>query len=76
MQKTRRVRPLTIVIAFALLIVLFSGMVFAALHHGEKVRFGLIPGAHAFGAAHLMQSVSPQYTCAAYTDYKRILSFL
>jgi len=76
MPKPRRVRPLTIITAFALLIALFFGMVFAALHHGEKVRFGLVPGTHAFGAAHLMQSASPQYTCTAYTDEEALLRAL
>ena len=68
MQKIRRVRPLTIVIAFFLLIVLFFGMVFAALHHGEKVHFGYVSGVHAFGAAHLLQSASPQYTCSPFSN--------
>lgn len=76
MTAPRRVRPLTLVIAFVLLIVLFGGMVFAALHHGEKVRFGLVPGAHAFGAARMMQSASSQYTVALYDDEEIVLRAL
>ncbi len=76
MQRPRRVRPVTIVIAFLLLIVLFGGMVFAALHHGEKVRFGLTRGAHAFGAARLMQSASSQYTVKVYDEEEIVLRAL
>lgn len=76
MSKPRRVRPVVIITAFVLLIVLFGGMVFAALHHGEKVRFGLVPGAHAFGAARMMQSASSQYTVALYDDEEIVLRAL
>lgn len=76
MSKPRRVRPVILVTAFLLLIVLFGGMVFAALHHGEKVRFGLTRGAHAFGAARMMQSASSQYTVAVYDEEEIILRAL
>lgn len=76
MSKPRRVRPVILVTAFVLLIVLFGGMVFAALHHGEKVRFGLTPGAHAFGAARMMQSPSSQYIATLYDDDEVILRAL
>ena len=76
MTKPRRVHPLAIVIAFLLLIAMFGGMVFAALHHGTPVRFGLTPGAHAFGAARLLQYSSPQYKAVMYDDEATVLRAL
>lgn len=76
MTTPRRVRPVTLLIAFMLLAVLLGGMVFAALHQGEKIRFGLVPGAHAFGAAHMLSSSSPQYTCTLYDDEEIVLRAL
>jgi len=76
MQKPRRVRPVTLICAFALMTVLLCGMVFAALHHGNKVRFGLVPSAQAFGAAHLLQTSSSQYTCTMYEEEEVILRAL
>lgn len=76
MQKNRRVRPVTLLIAFALLIVLLAGMVLLATHQGEKVRFGLTSGVHAFGAAHMLNTASPQYECRLYSDEEVVLRAL
>jgi len=73
---TRRVSIKTLIVAFTLLVVLFSGMVFAALHHGTPVRFGLTPGAHAFGAARLLRSASPQYAAMLYDQEETVLRAL
>lgn len=76
MTAPRRVRPAILVTAFALLVVLLIGMVFAALHQGDKVRFGLTRGAHAFGAARMLQEASPQYTVSLYDEEEIILRAL
>lgn len=76
MTTPRRVRPVTLVIAFVLMAALLFGMVFAAQHQGEKIRFGLVPGAHAFGAAHMLASSSPQYVCTLYDDEEIVLRAL
>lgn len=76
MQNPRRVRPVTLVIAFVLLLVLLFGMVFAAQHQGDKIHFGLVPGAYAFGAAHMLKSSSPQYDCTLYDDEEVVLRAL
>lgn len=76
MTTPRRVRPVTLVIAFALLIALLFGMVLAARHQGDKIRFGLVPDAHAFGAAHMLASSSPQYVCTLYDDEEIVLRAL
>ena len=76
MSYPRRVRPVTLVIAFLLMLTLLFGMVFAAQHQGEKIRFGLVSGAHAFGAAHLLQSASPSYDSVLYSDEDVVLRAL
>lgn len=76
MTKPRRVHPMTLIISFVLLIVLLFGMVFVARHQGDKIRFGLVSGAHAFGAAHLLASSSPQYVCTLYDDEEIVLRAL
>lgn len=76
MQKIRRVHPLALTVSFLLLIVLLFGMTFAALHQGDKVRFGYTAGAHAFGAAHLLSASSSQYVCTAYSTEEVLLRAL
>lgn len=76
MPKPRRVRPVTLLIAFLLLVVLLVGMVLFAMHQGEKVRFGLARSAHAFGAAHMLSTASPQYECLMYSDDAVVLRAL
>lgn len=76
MTPPRRVRPITLVIAFALLAVMLLGMVLFAMHQGQPVRFGLVPQAQAFGAAHLVHSASSQYTCTMYENEEIVLRAL
>ena len=72
----RHVSAKALIAAFILMILLFGGMVWAALHHGTPVRFGLTPGAHAFGAARLLQYASPQYKTTLYDDNEVVLRAL
>lgn len=72
----RRVSARTLIAAFIIMILLLGGMVWAALHHGTPVRFGLTPGAHAFGAARLLQYASPQYETTLYDENETVLRAL
>ena len=77
MKKTnKRVSAKALIAAFVLLAVLFSGMVYAALYHGKAVQFGTVRGAHAFGAARLMQGASSQYQARMYDDEEIVLRAL
>lgn len=76
MQKIRRVHPAVLATSFALLIMMLFCIVFAAQHHGDKVEFGFIPGAHAFGASRMLQSASPHYACIRYDSEEIILRAL
>lgn len=76
MQKVRRVHPATIVIAFVLLITMLLGMAFAAMHQGDRITLGLVPGAQAFGAARMLNTASPSYNSMMYDDEEIVLRAL
>ena len=76
MQKVRRVHPATIVIAFVLLITMLLGMAFAAMHQGDRITLGLVPGAQAFGAVRMLNTASPSYNSMMYDDEEIVLRAL